>query len=488
MGTNLEIAAASNQPAPPADLTGDHRASAMPRTALGRTLWRQGTVSARQIAEAEASVRQTGARLADHLRLSLFLPAATITQAEADVAGAGVIDPAAEPPQPHLVHKLGASACLRHGLLPWRASGGETIVITARPDRFDRHRDRLTDLFGPVRMAISTEPAIQTALGQIASSHLVVAAETLTATEDSCRTWSVGRARLVACATLALFVALTLWSPAWVATVCVGWAVIAMIANIGQRIAAAIALAPKRNPRADTNQPPTPIRLPVVTIFVPLFQEKAIAGQLIANLSRLDYPSALLDVCILLEEDDHVTRDVLDRTNLPRWLRAITVPRGTVKTKPRALNYGLNFARGEIIGVYDAEDAPDPDQIRKMVAQFAASPPEVACLQGVLDFYNTGHNWLARCFTIEYATWFRLVLPGLARLGFVIPLGGTTLFFRRSVLEEIGGWDAHNVTEDADLGVRLARRGYRTELLDSATMEEANASAWLCDHLLRSHA
>ena len=172
-----------------------------------------------------------------------------------------------------------------------------------------------------------------------------------------------------------------------------------------------------------------------------------------------------------------MTRDALARTALPPWMRQILVPPGTVRTKPRALNYALDFCRGSIVGVYDAEDAPAPDQLRRVVRRFRESPPEVACLQGVLDFYNARTNWLSRCFTIDYATWFRIVLPGIARLGLVIPLGGTTLFFRRSALERLGGWDAHNVTEDADLGLRLARHGYRCELIDSVTEEEANCRA-----------
>jgi glycosyltransferase XagB len=155
-------------------------------------------------------------------------------------------------------------------------------------------------------------------------------------------------------------------------------------------------------------------------------------------------------------------------------MRVIVVPQGEVKTKPRALNHAFDYARGAIIGVYDAEDAPDAAQLRAVVAQFQRSAPEVACLQGVLDYYNPRTNWLSRCFTIEYASWFRLILPGIAHMGLVVPLGGTTLFFRRDVLEKLGGWDAHNVTEDADLGIRLARHGYRTELVHTVTEEEAN--------------
>jgi cellulose synthase/poly-beta-1,6-N-acetylglucosamine synthase-like glycosyltransferase len=158
-------------------------------------------------------------------------------------------------------------------------------------------------------------------------------------------------------------------------------------------------------------------------------------------------------------------------------MRVIVVPDGPLKTKPRALNFGLDLCRGSIIGVYDAEDAPEPGQIHKVVEGFHQRGANVACLQGVLDFYNPHTNWLSRCFTMEYAAWFRIILPGLQKLGLAIPLGGTTLFFRRAALEELGGWDAHNVTEDADLGMRLARYGYTAEILDTVTEEEANCRA-----------
>ncbi|MDO6586110.1 glycosyltransferase family 2 protein [Salipiger sp. 1_MG-2023] len=211
---------------------------------------------------------------------------------------------------------------------------------------------------------------------------------------------------------------------------------------------------------------------------MPLFREEHIAADLVGRLARLDYPRAQLDVMLILEAQDNTTRKALAQAVLPRWMRVIEVPDGPVTTKPRAMNYALKFARGDIIGIYDAEDSPAPDQISRIVAHFLATPAKVACLQGILDFYNPKANWLSRCFTIEYATWFRIVLPGLARLGFAIPLGGTTVFFRREALEAVGGWDAHNVTEDADLGVRLARHGYVTELVPVVTREEANNRPW----------
>jgi cellulose synthase/poly-beta-1,6-N-acetylglucosamine synthase-like glycosyltransferase len=167
---------------------------------------------------------------------------------------------------------------------------------------------------------------------------------------------------------------------------------------------------------------------------------------------------------------------VLDDTTLPGWTRVIAVPPGAPRTKPRALNFALGFAKGRIIGIYDAEDRPDPDQLSRVAARFAEVGPDTACLQGRLDYYNARHNLLSRLFAIEYAVWFRVLLPGVERLGLFVPLGGTTLFLRREALERVGGWDAHNVTEDAELGLRLARHGYRTEILDTTTFEEANAA------------
>jgi cellulose synthase/poly-beta-1,6-N-acetylglucosamine synthase-like glycosyltransferase len=138
------------------------------------------------------------------------------------------------------------------------------------------------------------------------------------------------------------------------------------------------------------------------------------------------------------------------------------------------MNYALDFCLGDIIGVFDAEDAPEASQIRKVVEHLTNAPPDVASVQCVLDYYNTRTNWLSRCFTIEYAILFRVILRGLDRLKLPIPLGGTSVYFRRDVLEKVGRWDAHNVTEDADLGMRLKRLGYRCEMVNSTTFEEAN--------------
>lgn len=223
---------------------------------------------------------------------------------------------------------------------------------------------------------------------------------------------------------------------------------------------------------------PLPRKLPVISLLVPLHDEAAILPDLLKRLARIDYPKELLDVLLVIEAQDTTTRAHLGDVDLPAWIRVVTVPPGQICTKPRAMNFALPFCKGSIVGIYDAEDAPDPDQLHKVVATFANAAPNTACIQAVLDFYNARSNAMARFFAIEYAAWFRLILPGVARLGFAIPLGGTSVFFKRHALEDAHGWDAHNVTEDADLGIRLARLGYKTVLISSETLEEANNRVW----------
>jgi len=216
------------------------------------------------------------------------------------------------------------------------------------------------------------------------------------------------------------------------------------------------------------------VELPVYSILIPLFRETGIVEQLVAAIAQLDYPTSLLDVKIILEESDIAMHRKIAGLDLPSHFDVIVVPAGKPQTKPKALNYALQFARGELLTIYDAEDIPEPDQLRKAAAAFAAGPENLACLQAELTFYNSNENWLARQFTVEYAILFGLVLPGLAREFLPLPLGGTSNHFRTHILRKVGAWDPYNVTEDADLGLRLARRQYLTRILNSKTFEEAN--------------
>ncbi len=215
--------------------------------------------------------------------------------------------------------------------------------------------------------------------------------------------------------------------------------------------------------------------LPVYTVLIPMYKEAGVAGKLLRAVGCLDYPADKLDVKVLLEADDPDTIAACRSMRLPFPVEILVVPDARPKTKPRACNWGLATARGEYLVVYDAEDRPEPDQLRKAVIGFRWQPPEVACLQAKLNYYNPRQNWLTRFFTLEYTAWFDLYLPGLHALNVPIPLGGTSNHFRTAALRKLGGWDPYNVTEDCDLGVRLERAGLRTRILESTTWEEANS-------------
>jgi cellulose synthase/poly-beta-1,6-N-acetylglucosamine synthase-like glycosyltransferase len=214
--------------------------------------------------------------------------------------------------------------------------------------------------------------------------------------------------------------------------------------------------------------------LPAYTVLVPLFKETEILGQLMTALLLIDYPKEKLDIKLILEENDAPMHRAVAEFDLPPHFDIVIVPHGKPQTKPRALSYALQFAKGTLVTIFDAEDVPDLRQLRQAAEAFAVAPDQVVCLQAALSFYNPDDNWLTRQFAAEYAALFKVMLPALAKRRLPILLGGTSNHFRRWVLEDLGGWDPFNVTEDADLGLRLARRGLRCEVLASITLEEAN--------------
>lgn len=217
--------------------------------------------------------------------------------------------------------------------------------------------------------------------------------------------------------------------------------------------------------------------LPVYTVLVPMYREPESLPILAQALRSLDYPLGKLDIKLVLEADDHETIEVARTLGLEGVFEVIRVPPSHPQTKPKACNYALRFARGEYLVIYDAEDKPEPDQLRKVVATFRASPPETACLQCRLNYYNANENWLSRMFTLDYSLWFDQILPGLEKLNVPIPLGGTSNHFKIGILRELHAWDPFNVTEDADLGIRLSQKGYRVGIVDSTTYEEASCHA-----------
>jgi cellulose synthase/poly-beta-1,6-N-acetylglucosamine synthase-like glycosyltransferase len=216
--------------------------------------------------------------------------------------------------------------------------------------------------------------------------------------------------------------------------------------------------------------------LPIYTVLVPVFREANIVGQLVRNLGAIDWPAEKLEVLILIEEEDTLTRDALAQASPPANFHVVTIPKGSPQTKPRACNVGLFFATGEYLVIYDAEDTPDPDQLKKAYLAFSRGGEKTVCVQASLNYFNADENVLTRMFTLEYSYWFDYVLAGLDAADLPIPLGGTSNHFRTSALLELGGWDPYNVTEDADLGIRASALGYRVGVINSTTMEEANTS------------
>lgn len=222
--------------------------------------------------------------------------------------------------------------------------------------------------------------------------------------------------------------------------------------------------------------------LPIYTILIPLYMETpSVMQRLITSLMALDYPKEKLDIKLICEGDDTATLSALKALRPPPQMEIIAVPPSSPRTKPKACNVALQQIRGEYLVIYDAEDAPAADQLRLAVTMFRAGGNRLACLQGTLNYYNRNENLLTQLFAIEYSALFRISLPALERLRMPIPLGGTSNHLRVAALTDAGGWDAFNVTEDADLGIRLAYLGYETRMLPSLTLEEApiRLRAWM---------
>jgi cellulose synthase/poly-beta-1,6-N-acetylglucosamine synthase-like glycosyltransferase len=215
--------------------------------------------------------------------------------------------------------------------------------------------------------------------------------------------------------------------------------------------------------------------LPIYTVMIPAYREPEVIEELIQRITNFEYPPDRLDVKLLIEADDVATIDAIEKALPGDQFELVLIPPAEPRTKPKALNYGLTLARGELVAIYDAEDEPEPLQLRRAAVVMGRQGPDVACVQAKLDYHNPMQNMITKWFTIEYALWFSFFLPGLASMNAPIPLGGTSNHFRRVTLQTLGAWDPFNVTEDADLGIRMFREGYTVKVLDSSTYEEANS-------------
>ncbi|MCI5078163.1 glycosyltransferase [Oricola sp.] len=250
------------------------------------------------------------------------------------------------------------------------------------------------------------------------------------------------------------------------------------LANAGLRLAAAIDYR-KQSPAPLRRYPNT--ERPVYSVIVALYQEAPVVADLVAALKLLNWPRTKLEIKLVCEEDDAETLAALAAQRLDPRFEIITVPRAALRTKPKALNFALPFCSGSLVTLYDAEDRPHPDQLEEAWQTFRRSSGRIAALQAPLVMANPRRSWISALFHLEYAAQFRGLLPFLTRLGMPVPLGGTSTHFRRHAIERCGLWDPHNVTEDADLGFRLWRAGYRIGVLKRPTLEDAphTADVWL---------
>lgn len=393
----------------------------------------------------------------------------------------GYIDLQAESPDPDLVGRFSLQEMIQEGFLPVRKDGARLVAAVASPPT-PVLRAKIADRLGTqeVEFVVTTEWDIDQALRRtLRREVLSEATYGLFFRRPGESAYTVlTAAQYVILTALALGAVVGLYLAPRLTLIVLNCTVnLAFAIGIIFKFHVSLVGAGAERTRAVTGADLLAVRdeaLPYYTILVPAYKEADVIAPLIRNLSALDYPPEKLEIFILLEEDDAQTIEAVRLANPPDNFHLVLVPNQVPRTKPKACNVGLMFARGEYLVIYDAEDRPDPDQLKKAVAAFRKGPGNLVCVQAALNYFNARENFLTRMFTLEYSYWFDYLLPGLDRLRLPIPLGGTSNHFRTEMLRGLGGWDPFNVTEDADLGVRAAARGYVVGVINSTTLEEAN--------------
>lgn len=444
-------------------------------------LVREGRLTREALERGQDCARRWGTTLGDALTASGEISIRDWARSMASAVGLPCADLLAEPPDASLLNPAHRSDYIALGILPWhRNEKGELLLATSRPDApevagwIQRHfPEEVVRLVPTTKFDILW--SVQRTFDALNDLEAREALAELVPDHSAKTTFTKGQVITGAAATTVVFLALVLVpAQAFVAVSLV--TSILYIASFAFRFLLTWVGADRRVDVVVTRSEVAALRdedLPVYTILVPMYREKAVLPILVESIRRLDYPRAKLDVKLVLESDDHETIEAAKALRAESIFEIIRVPHSKPKTKPKACNYALRFSRGEFIVIYDAEDVPEPDQLKKVVALFRRSPTKVACVQAKLNYFNRNENFLTRMFTLEYSHWFDYLLPGLHRLGVPIPLGGTSNHFRAAILKTIGAWDPYNVTEDADLGVRLTQEGYRVAVVNSTTFEEA---------------
>lgn len=444
---------------------------------LGQWLVEEQVIEPEQLEVALAKHEAGGARLGDVLVAEGTVSYLTLYRAMAGYFGLPFVNLLEEKPEATLsdVHDLNQYIALR--ALPWQRDEGGVLIATSEPSL--ELEDFATERFGdqwqlvitsPLDIRLSIEQLFAEQLGHVSVDQLYDIAPDQSAKKT---TTTAQQISLVVLAVGAI--AAAIWSPAGsLAGLLVGFHVLFGLTLLLKHWL--FMVGSHSAPQVMHREEIATDRLPVYTILVPLYKEAAVLPRLLGGLLNLNYPTSKLDIKLVCEADDTETIEAAKALHPPSHVDIIAVPPVGPRTKPKACNYALQFARGDIVTIYDAEDIPDPDQLKKVVSAFEYAPYDTVCLQAELRYYNANENWLSRWFDIEYGILFGFLHRGLAKLGIPLPLGGTSNHIHMARLKEFGAWDPYNVTEDADLGYRMAIRGYRTLPLDSVTLEESTLS------------
>ncbi len=446
---------------------------------LGDILTGRGWISQDMLAKALRLQEKQSGKLGDTLVALGAIGLRQLHQALADQHGLRYVNLMDEPPESTLLHQmLSPELCLSRRLVPWRRheDGGLIIAVT---DPSEETRKWCRKQFGSLTHLVMTSPMdirliLQRECGLQLEQASILSLWQRHPLLSSRNVWWPAQQRWFAA--LGLMIALCLLIAPWQTLVAL-MVIFNLLFFATLLFKSIIFLSGLRSqPTLNWQQILADLdeaSLPVYTILVPMYREKESLPGMLKSLAALDYPVSRLDIKLVLEADDEETYRAACALKPPYHIDIIRVPASHPRTKPKACNYALRFARGEYITIYDADDRPEPTQLKKAVAMFRRLPPEVVCLQARLNYYNAGDNLLTRFFCLEYAMLFGTLMPGLQRLGIPMPLGGTSNHLALAKLRALGEWDPFNVTEDADLGTRLCLEGGKTEMLDSFTLEEA---------------
>lgn len=452
---------------------------------IGEYLVSKGLVTEAKLQEALAAQRRTGVRLGQILLAFGLIRRLDLYRALSELWEMPFVLLDKEPFEPKVTRKFPLNAALKHRavVLGRDADGTLRVAVTDLPE--PALETALHAHFGktPVRYQVTTEWDIDYAVRKHYEDALlegsVYSLYYRNADESAHAVFT--RAQYVSFVAMILLVLVLLFLYPLATLIVLNLLInIFFMGNIVFKFLASMAGARTEQFRPITDEEVAALRdedLPKYTVLVPVYREANVIGQLIHNLAALDYPRERLEVLLLIEEDDEETLAAAKAAAPPDNFQFVIVPDGQPKTKPKACNVGLYFSTGDLLVIYDAEDRPEPDQLKKCVVAFEKGGDDMVVAQCALNYYNADENFLTRMFTLEYSYWFDYMLPGLYRLRLPIPLGGTSNHFRVDRLRELGGWDPFNVTEDADLGIRAAMHGYSVGVVNSTTFEEANSQA-----------